>query len=444
MARKSPDTKSSAWVVTVDMGLGHQRATYPLGHIAEGPIITVGKDSSSYPDEKKLWNRLQKSYNWISRIRSVPIVGKPIFGMLDTLQSIPPFYPMTDKSRPTFQVRLLKRSIKRGLCRGLIDHTASSDLPIITSHPFPALAADHAGRDNVYLIVCDAEISRAWVAEHPHESKVVYLAPCTRSVLRLQAYGVPLDRIHLTGFPFPHEILGDRSLDILREDLADRLHHLDPTDRFKPLHGHGVREFLGRRTSKQKTERPLAITYAVGGAGAQREFGGDIAESIAERIRSGTVRLNLVAGVRKDVLDYFTQVKSSVAPDSDNIRIVYRDNKEDYFRAFSETIRETDILWTKPSELSFYASLGIPIIMSPTIGAQEEFNRKWLMEIQAGIDQEDPKYTNQWLFDLLGAGRLAESAWDGFLKGRKLGTFKVEDMLAGIPIQTDDSSPLTR
>jgi hypothetical protein len=67
--------------------------------------------------------------------------------------------------------------------------------------------------------------------------------------------------------------------------------------------------------------------------------------------------------------------------------------------------------------------------MSPAIGSQEKFNRKWLRETQAGIKQEKPDYTDQWLYDLLRKGALAECAWDGFLKARKLGTFKIIEML---------------
>ena len=32
-------------------------------------------------------------------------------------------------------------------------------------------------------------------------------------------------------------------------------------------------------------------------------------------------------------------------------------------------LRETDVLWTKPSELCFYPALGIPLIMSAPLGA---------------------------------------------------------------------------
>jgi hypothetical protein len=67
--------------------------------------------------------------------------------------------------------------------------------------------------------------------------------------------------------------------------------------------------------------------------------------------------------------------------------------------------------------------------MSPIIGSQEKFNRRWLREVQAALKQVNPEYTDQWLYDLLNRGTLAESAWDGFLKVRKLGTFKIVEMI---------------
>jgi len=151
-----------AWVATVDMGLGHQRATYPLTHLAEGGIITVGSDSASDEDEKKLWDRMRNTYELLSRIRAVPIIGKPLFGILDALQNIPPFYPVSDMSHPSFQVKMLNSFIDKGLCRGMLEKIQSKLLPLITSHPVPAIAAEKAGYGLIYCIICDAEISRAW------------------------------------------------------------------------------------------------------------------------------------------------------------------------------------------------------------------------------------------------------------------------------------------
>ncbi len=432
-----------SWVVTVDMGLGHQRAVHPLAHLAEGGILTIGAESTGDPDERKLWRRMRNTYEFLSRVRSIPVVGKPLFGLLDAVQNIPPFYPISDMSNPSFQVKLISSFIDRGLCRGMLERIKDKPLPLVASYPVPALAADKNGYGLIYCIICDAEISRAWVAENPHSSRIKYLAPCGRAVMRLRSYGVPDERIFLTGFPFPREVLGGKNLDILRSDMAQRLFYLDPNNRFWPLHDRNISHFLGRGNCRPRGERKLTITYAVGGAGAQKEIGYQLAQSLRNKIREGEIRLNLVAGVREDVKDYFEELKSELFPGSPNLRIIYSPGKDAYFQEFSRVIRETDLLWTKPSELSFYCGLGIPIIISPPIGAQEVYNKKWLLEVQAGIPMEDPKYTDQWLLDLLYEGRLAESAWDGFLKARKYGTYKIEEILE-TGTMARETSPLKR
>jgi hypothetical protein len=432
-----------AWVVSADMGLGHQRAAYPLDLIAEGGILTAGSESVSSPAEKRLWDRTRNAYEFLSRVRSVPIIGKPFFALLDELQKIAPFYPLRDLSRSTYQVHLMDRMIRKGIGDGLIKKLRTKPLPMITSFMLPAIAADAAGYEPVYCIICDAEISRAWVAKDPAASRIRYFVPCGRAIRRLKSYGIPDERIFLTGFPMPLEVLGNRDLDILRADMAQRLLYLDPANRFWPLHGLNVAHFLGSENCCPKQERVLTITYAVGGAGAQRETGRQIAGSLRTRIEKGEIILNLVAGVRADVRTYFEKVKRDLLPAAEGLRILYAPEKDEYFRLFSKTIRATDILWTKPSELSFYCGLGLPIIMSPPIGAQERYNAKWLMEIQAVFPQEDPRYTGEWLFDLLNAGRLAEAAWSGFLKARKCGTYKILDILKTGTMQRDPS-PLKR
>jgi hypothetical protein len=190
-----------------------------------------------------------------------------------------------------------------------------------------------------------------------------------------------------------------------------------------------VEYFLGKGNCVFRNDRKLTITYAVGGAGAQKEIGEKIARSLKDKLRANEIKLILVAGIRKEVNDFFESVKNEIDPDGNSIQIIYSESLHVYFDLFNKALHDTDILWTKPSELSFYSALGIPIIMSPIIGSQEKFNRKWLREIQAAMKQETPDYTDQWLYDLLNRGTLAESAWDGFLKARKLGTFKIKQVL---------------
>jgi len=396
-----------AWVATVDMGLGHQRATYPLASIAQGGIITLGGSNAETPREARLWRGFRRAYELTSRLKAVPLVGGPAFSITDRLLTIPPYYPLRDLSQPTFPVRFLASQLRRGMCRSMLETIKTRPLPLVTSYPAPAIAADRAGYAPIYCILCDAEVSRAWVAENPGDSRIHYLVPCERTGLRLRRYGVPAERITLTGFPFPLEVLGDRSLDTLRGDFSRRL----------------------RRLAQRQ---PLTVTFAVGGAGAQQDIGRQVLMSLRKFLERGEVRLNLVAGVRREVRDFFARSLAELSPGCPNIKVLFGRTKAEYFRGFSEIIRDTDVLWTKPSELSFYSGLGIPLLIAPPIGAQELLNRKWLLDIRAGIPQEDPRYAGEWLFDLQKEERLAEAAWSGFRKVEKRGTYAILDLVAAV------------
>jgi hypothetical protein len=430
----------SAWVVTADMGYGHQRAVFPLRNISEEGLITVGKNDSSTAKERKSWKRLVNAYESLSRARGIPLIGKAIFAMFDTLMHIPEFYPIRNLSRSTYQVDLLETSIKNGLCSGMLEKISTKQLPLVTSYFAPSIAADMHGYEPIYCIICDADINRVWVAKQPWESRINFFVPCGKAAQRLRSYGVPEDRIFLTGFPLPPDLVG-KNLSTVKSDVGQRLFYLDPNNRFWMNHRQSVEHFLGRKNCIFRSKRALTITYAVGGAGAQKEIGGRIARSLKEHIRDGRVRLNLVAGIRPEVFSYFRDIKTELK--SDNISILYSESIEEYFQQFNSAMHETDILWTKPSELSFYTGLGIPIIMTPPIGSQERFNRQWLYEIHAAVAQKDPDYTHQWLFEMLNDGRIADLAWSGFLRARKLGTAKIMEVLeAGT--MTRSNSPLER
>ena len=167
--------------------------------------------------------------------------------------------------------------------------------------------------------------------------------------------------IHVTGFPLPVENVGLHR-EVVQRDLARRLKNLDPYG----LHVDDYREFKKADNNHQ----PLTITYAVGGAGALAELGTTIISSLAGELRKNTLRLRLVAGVRSEVRDQFQRFcEGNGFKDllGKNISIYYFENKKQYFQGFNELIRDTDILWTKPSELVFYAGFGLPIIIAPSL-----------------------------------------------------------------------------
>lgn len=438
-----PNDEVKAWVISATMGYGHQRAVYPLKEIAEGKIITVGAGDAASKNEEKLWKRVLGAYELMSRARSIPVIGKPLFSLLDTLLHIPSYYPIRDLSNATFQVDLLESSIKKGLCSAMLDKVKMKNLPIVTSFYASAIAADMKGSHNVYCIICDADLNRVWVARQPYESRIHYFAPCGKAAQRLRAYGVPDERIFITGFPLPIDLLGDRDLSVLKSNLGTRLVNLDPKNVFRARHEKSIQHFIGEENYSNREKRKLTIAYAVGGAGALKEIGSKIAFSLKDKILRDEIKLLLIAGTKQNVFDYFKSVKEKITTDDSKIDIIYAETHEEYFHKFNRAMHQTDILWTKPSELSFYCGLGLPVIMTSPIGSQEKFNRLWLFEIQAGIKQMNPEYTDQWLHDLLNKGILAEMAWSGFLKARKMGTYKIIEILK-TGRMTQSNSPVFR
>jgi hypothetical protein len=428
------------------MGLGHHRAAQPLAYMAEGGIITAGSSEFTDPGETRLWQVIRGLYEFISRSRSIPIAGPALFAAMNSMLRIPTFYPLRDLSTPAPNNYLIDFLIRRGLGRTMMNKLAQRPLPIISTFYAPALIADHHRYGMpIYSVICDADLNRVWVATRPKESNIFFFAPCGRVMRRLRAYGVPDDRIFITGFPLPKENIGSASMEILKGDLLARLHRLDAKGRFLSVYRPVVERLLGRWEFADSQE-PVTLTFAVGGAGAQIEIGRQLALSLKQDILEGRFRLNLVAGVNRAVerefADYLIHI--GLTPEcAPGVRIICEDTKPAYFERFNRAMRDTDILWTKPSELSFYSALGIPIVIAPTIGAQEDKNRKWLSDKSCALPQYNPMQAAEWLRDMLDDGVLAEKALNGFIKNRKLGVFKIEEVLQTGTLQRQQD-PLLR
>jgi len=421
-------SEHQAYILSADMGYGHQRATFPLKHWAKDGIINLNNQAQ----DKKWWDQQRNSYEFISSFKSTPVLGDLLFGAMDYLQRIEVFYPHRDLSKPIWQQRFFIEAIKQGLGRELFETLRQKPLPIITSFFVAVYMADYYRYPGpVYCIVCDADISRAWAPFNPKQSKVNYLVPNSRTRDRLILYGVKPDRIFLTGFPLPLENIGSTNKEIIKQDLARRMARLDRQCLYRYKYQSLIEHYLGPQALQENPGVPV-MTFAVGGAGAQRAIAGVLLGSLRKMLIKNEIKLNLVAGVRSDVADYFTQqVKLYKLNNRKNVEILYQPTKDQYFQAFNKLLRETDILWTKPSEMSFYTALGLPMILSEPLGCQEIFNREWLIAIGAGIDGRDARYAGDWLPTWLATGRLARAAMQGFIEAEALGTYNVERIVFG-------------
>jgi len=432
--------ENKIWLITVNMGYGHQRTAFPLKDLAEGEIINANNYQGIPKKDCQIWESTRKFYEFISSFYSIPFVGRSIFSLFDKFQRISSFYPERDLSASNFTLRNMYSLFKKGWGRDLIEKLKSKPLPLLSTFFTPAFMAeffDYPG--DIFCIVCDADISRTWVALKPKESKIKYFAPTERVSERLRLYGVKAENIFLTGYPLPLGNIGSQNQEVLKDDLKERLLNLDPKKRYFEKYRTLIEENLGQLP--EKSSRPLTILFSVGGAGAQKEIGIKILKNLANQIKEGKIKLILSAGIREKIKDYFCQhiqnlglneclVGQEKAKNSfGGIEIIFEKDIKSYFEKFNLALRKTDVLWTKPSELSFYSALGMPILISSPIGSQEEFNMRWLLKSGFGILQEDPDYLSQWFFDWLEKGYLAEAAFQGFIEGEQMGTINIQRLI---------------
>src|SRR3989338_1975736 len=422
------NNEKKAWVIAVDMGYGHQRTAYPLRNLAHsGRIINANSYAGIPKKDKNFWRRTKSSYEFISRFRKIPLIGLVIFLFFDSFQRILGYYPKRDLSKTNFSQKVIFHFIKKGWGKDLIEKLMGNPLPLITTFFTPAFMAEKFGYTNdIYCVICDADIARSWVSLKPQDSRIKYFVPNTWTKDRLILYGTKPENIILTGYPLPKENIGGVDMEILKKDLGYRILNLDPNKKYQKLYAPLVKKYLGDLPKMQN--HPLTIMFSIGGAGAQKEIALEILHVLQKKIREKQIRMIISVGTRKPLKQYFKNYIKHLKLDG-WASVLSGKNINEYFDKFNQVLRTTDILMTKPSELSFYAGLGIPIVIEPSIGSQEDFNRRWLMHMGAAVLQENPKYTDEWLYDLISTGDLAEMAMQGFIEIEKLGTYNIEKVV---------------
>jgi hypothetical protein len=425
-------------LVSMAMGYGHLRAAHALAEELGTEVLHADRPPLADGDEQALWEAARRLYEWTSRAAQLPILGRPMRWLLEAVTAIPRLEPRRDLAASTRAVRMLGRLIDRGMGRGLARHLAAAGAPLLTTYFAPALAVDDARRlgvegagavdgPPVYCVVTDVDLARAWVGRRPHLTRVRYLVPSRRAVERLRAYGVPAEQIVPTGFPLPGRLLGGPGLAALRRHLARRLVRLDPSGAFRDEFRHEIDQFLGPLDLSQEGAPPT-LAYVVGGAGAQAEIAERLLGALASWVDDGRLRIALVAGTRPEVAASFerwTTAAGLAAHLGDAVEVVYEPEVESYFRRFNRLLEEVDVLWTKPSELTFFAALGLPLVLTPPLGVQERHNRRWAQQRGAALRQARPRHASEWLHEWLRDGTLAMAAWNGYLRLPKFGLYQI-------------------
>ncbi|MFA5714829.1 MAG: hypothetical protein WC998_03755 [Candidatus Paceibacterota bacterium] len=422
----------TAWVVSINMGYGHQRTAYPLKSFAEEGRIICANDYPGIPArDKKLWESSRVFYEFISRFKKFPVLGGIAFSLFDATQKIKDFYPKKISYETTFTQERICSLFDKNWGRDLSERLTSKKIPLVSTFYTPAFMLEHFKYpSDIFCVVCDADISRSWAPPCGDDSKVKYFTPNERTGQRLNLYGVKKENIIFTGYPLPMENIGGKEMEILLGDMKNRMVNLDQSGKYREKHGFIIRNKLGKLPLK--SDHPLTIMFAVGGAGAQKEMGIELVRRLKKIIYEKRLKIILVAGTKEKIKNYFErEVRNGGLGEllNNGIEIVFGSDFETYYNKFNLALRKTDILWTKPSELSFYSALGLPIIIAPTIGSQEEFNKVWLLKSGFGVEQRDIEHVKEWLYDWLEAGYFADMAMEGLISGEKMGTLKIKEQI---------------
>jgi hypothetical protein len=414
-------------VVAVDMGYGHLRAATPLAEALGSQVLQVDKAPLVAPEEERLWRRVRRAYELISRLSQLPGLGAPLRFALDSATNIPKLHPYRDLSAPTRGVLTLDRLVRRNLGQGLVENLRRTGAALLTTFYSPAIVADRAGLERVFCVVTDTDVNRIWAPIDARKTRIQYLVPTHRAARRLQAYGVPAERITFTGFPLPDALVGGPSLATLKQNLAARIVRLDPSAEFRRSMPEELAHFLGA-LPREEEGKPALVTFAVGGAGAQAGMAAAFLPGFRRAVESGLVRLALVAGVRPDVEARFREALHAAGMEGlvgNGVDILVAGSFPEYYARFNALLARTDVLWTKPSELTFYAALGLPLVLAPPVGVHERYNRRWAREGGAGLKQREARFAAEWITDWLGDGLLAAAAWAGYMRLPKFGLLRI-------------------
>jgi hypothetical protein len=428
--RNHQDTKSV--ILAVSMGYGHQRTAFNLKSLAGDEKFINADDYEDIPRiDKAFWRSNAKFYESVSRFKEFPLIGNYVFKFFDRFQKIEDFYPKRDLSEPNVALKENFALFHRGWGLHLIEKLRSKLVPLVSTFFTTAYMAeyfDYPG--DIYCVICDTDISRTWAPLYPQKSRIKYLASTERSAERLKLYGIKHENITITGYPLPLENIGSEKHEIAKNDTLNRLTNLSKYNSSLTTYGDLIERRIGKLP--KSSNHKLTITFSLGGAAVQKELAFEAIKSLKEKIKNGELKFTISAGTKPEVKKYFDQKIYDLGLEhlyDKGIRIIHEENLAEYFQRFNENLRVTDILWTKPSELSFYAGLGIPIIIAPPIGSQEVFNQDWLTALNVGIPQMDPRYADEWIFDLLKTGWFFKAAFHGYLDIEKNGYFNIKQTI---------------
>lgn len=240
------------------------------------------------------------------------------------------------------------------------------DVPYVATHVWPSQGAVHAGLTHVVNAIPDNWPMALHLSEgaiHTVQTPFAYLGyKMMNGFAKTPLKGMDDDSLFEVGHYVDHELVAN-----LEEDTKSRLERID-------------------------SDKPLRLLFSVGGAGAGAKSLLESLKKLSPYIKEGKIAVFLNFGDHKNVYEYLCKKDAELMKDchkffdeygkieelvkelrTADAKGIYCFYNSDIFEAVYSSnllMRVSDILLTKPSELSFYP---IPKIFTKHIGGHEAY-----------------------------------------------------------------------
>ncbi len=387
------------------MGFGHLRAAHNISSYSHAPVVRVDRDPNVNAVDKFVWSGSQYLHSYASR--GAEGRGGLLYKWFEGVMSIPEDHQAPSMAESNF-IHLLKRL---GVGKTFYRDLNGSSTPLLHTFYLPAMLSvywKYSGKN--FLLLCDTDFHRVWVPTDPTVGNLEYFVPILDSADTLMSYGVPPDRIHVTGFPLPPASTGGRDLGTLISDFEVR-----------------------RMRLRANSSVPLTIMFPFSGAGAYANILADLVKTILDDLREGSLRLMVSCGNNEHALRNAENIFTNYGLDeSEFAEIMFDKDIFGSFDRFNRALKSVDLIITKPSEMVFYAGLGIPMAFLPPIGAHEAKNRRYLVENKCAVDMGAVSEFPLWLDEARRSGKLLEFAEMGYRNIPKTGTYEIDDIMGSV------------
>lgn len=391
-------------VTSALMGFGHLRAAHNIASYSKTPVLRVDKDPYVNLIDKFIWRLAQYTHSYASR--DTESRSKFLYRRFEKLMEIP-----DDHRSPSLRgAKFVRRLQKLGAGKKVFNSFDGASPTLLHTFYLPAmLSVYYKYTGGNFLLLCDTDFHRVWVPLKPEKRNLKYCVPMVKSADTLISYGVSKDKIYVTGFPLPVANTGGRDLRQLAIDFEVR-----------------------KKRLRHDSSLPLTIMFPFSGAGAYSNVLADLVKSILDELKEGSLRLIVSCGDNDHALKNAENLFTNYGIDElEFAEIMYDKDIFASFDKFDSALKATDVMITKPSEMVFYAALGIPLLFLPPIGAHEAKNRDYLFGNRCAVNMVPPSDFPRWLEKRRRNGTLVELAENGHRNLPQTGTFEIDELVAG-------------